>query len=73
MNPGVNDVDNIVSFITDKCGFSYSNVKILTDNTLKTPSKANILEELEPGSKEYKYFVKIYKKMAKRNDQRNSE
>lgn len=27
---------------------------------------ANILAELEPGSKEYKYFVKIYKKMAKR-------
>ena len=27
---------------------------------------ANIIEELEPGSKEYKYFVKIYKKMAKK-------
>lgn len=27
---------------------------------------ANILEELEPGSKEYKYFLKIYKKMAKK-------
>ncbi len=26
----------------------------------------NILSELKPGSKEYKYFVKIYKKMAKR-------
>lgn len=27
---------------------------------------ANILEELEPSSKEYKYFLKIYKKMAKK-------
>ena len=27
---------------------------------------ANIIEELEPGSKEYKYFVKIYKNMAKK-------
>lgn len=27
---------------------------------------ANVLEELEPGTKEYKYFVKIYKKMAKK-------
>ncbi|AWW29379.1 glycoside hydrolase family 88 protein [Echinicola strongylocentroti] len=27
---------------------------------------ANILEELEPGTSEHKYFVKIYKKMAKR-------
>lgn len=45
LNGCINDVDNIVSFITDKCGFSYSNVKILTDNTLKTPTKANILEE----------------------------
>lgn len=27
---------------------------------------ANVLSELEPRSKEYKYFVKIYKKMAKR-------
>jgi len=27
---------------------------------------ANILAELNPNSKEYKYFVKIYKKMAKR-------
>lgn len=27
---------------------------------------ANILAELEPGTKEYKYFLKIYKKMAKR-------
>jgi unsaturated rhamnogalacturonyl hydrolase len=27
---------------------------------------ANILAELNPGSNEYKYFVKIYKKMAKR-------
>lgn len=27
---------------------------------------ANILSELEPGTKEYKYFLKIYKKMAKR-------
>nr|WP_319509531.1 glycoside hydrolase family 88 protein [uncultured Draconibacterium sp.] len=27
---------------------------------------ANILTELEPGSKEHKYFLKIYKKMAKR-------
>jgi rhamnogalacturonyl hydrolase YesR len=27
---------------------------------------ANILSELNPGSKEYKYFLNIYKKMAKR-------
>lgn len=27
---------------------------------------ANILEELDPSTKEYKYFLKIYKKMAKR-------
>ena len=27
---------------------------------------ANILEELDPKSKEYKYFLKIYKKMAKK-------
>jgi rhamnogalacturonyl hydrolase YesR len=27
---------------------------------------ANILAELEPASKEYKYFLKIYKKMAKK-------
>lgn len=27
---------------------------------------ANILDELEPGSKEYKYFLSIYKKMAKK-------
>jgi len=26
----------------------------------------NIMNELEPGSKEYKYFLKIYKKMAKK-------
>lgn len=27
---------------------------------------ANVLSELDPKSKEYKYFLKIYKKMAKR-------
>lgn len=27
---------------------------------------ANILKELEPGSKEYKYFLSVYKKMAKK-------
>ncbi len=26
----------------------------------------NVMEELDPGSKEYKYFLKIYKKMAKK-------
>jgi rhamnogalacturonyl hydrolase YesR len=27
---------------------------------------ANVMNELDPGSKEYKYFLKIYKKMAKK-------
>ncbi len=27
---------------------------------------ANIMDELDPGSKEYKYFLKIYRKMAKK-------
>jgi rhamnogalacturonyl hydrolase YesR len=27
---------------------------------------ANIMDELDPGSKEYKYFLKIYEKMAKK-------
>ena len=42
LNGCINDISHINTFLTTKCGYNASNIKILTDNTTEKPLRSNI-------------------------------